>query len=244
MIKVLDKTLDILEAVALASPAPVRVSELAARFGLNVATTSRILRDLADRDYVERADRLSGYRIGPRGLALANQISYRPELLDRAVPLMETFGQARSIHVLLAERRGLRRYILHCCTYSRNLPVHLNEVVFHDLFGTATGMVLSAFAPESERRRIAAARPEPSRYGAPDPEAVWAEIRRNRRAEFCDDQFCAAFPVYRDGQVVAALGLAALEYVFGPEERERLVAELGRVAAAIGRGISSGGAPV
>ena len=113
MIKVLDKTLDILEAVALASPAPVRVSELAARFGLNAATTSRILRDLADRDYVERADRLSGYRIGPRGLALANQISYRPELLDRAVPLMETFGQARSIHVLLAERRG--GSARHCC---------------------------------------------------------------------------------------------------------------------------------
>ena len=88
MIKVLSKTLAVLEALAIASPYPRRISELAEEFGINAATCARILRELVDAGYAVQISRQDGYAAGPRAWPFACQIRYRARLIHAAAPPM------------------------------------------------------------------------------------------------------------------------------------------------------------
>ena len=94
MIKVLSKTLAVLEALAIASPYPRRISELAEEFGINAATCARILRELVDAGYAVQISRQDGYAAGPRAWTFACQIRYRERLggFVRAEQLAEVPG--------------------------------------------------------------------------------------------------------------------------------------------------------
>ena len=243
MIKVLDKTFAILEAIVLHSPRPMRISVLAERFGINNGTCARIIRELADAGYVVQVSRQEGYAAGPRALAFANAVSYKPALLDAARPVIEETARNHSASVLLAERQEDARYILLHRNESPRLAIRLAELAFHDLFDTATGLVLAAFAPEEELDGLLA--------GASGvTSALWntergirgqlTEIRRTGRAVFLDPargQGIAAFPVFRNDGFVAVLGgsIPADEF---PERGETFVEGLSRAATEIGRAVS------
>lgn len=157
MIKVLDKSFAILETVIIASPQPVRVSELAARFSINAATCTRILRQLLDAGYVHQVSRQSGYTAGPRALAFAQQVVYQQRLLDAARPILEEVSAAEHASLLLCERRGAERYILCHVNGCEQLDIRLNALAWRDLFDTATGLMLTAIASDAERRTLIAA---------------------------------------------------------------------------------------
>ena len=80
MIKVLDKTFLILEKLALQSPRPCRIGELAEEFGLNNATCARILKELVEAGYAIHLSRLTGYTVGPRSWTVASTFSRSSEV--------------------------------------------------------------------------------------------------------------------------------------------------------------------
>lgn len=243
MIKVLDKTFAILEAIVLRSPRPMRISELAGRFGINNGTCARIIRELSDAGYVVQISRQEGYAAGPRALTFANAVSYKPALLQAARPIAEETARKFAASVLLAERRGEERYVLLHRNESPRLAIRLTELVYHDLFDTATGLVLAAFAPEEELGRLLATAGE-IKSSLVDPargiRGQLAEIRRMGRAVFLDPargQGIAAFPVFRNDGFVATFGgsIPADEF---PERGGEFVEGLSRAAAEIGRAVS------
>lgn len=154
MIKVLDKTFAILEKLALASPHPCRIGELAKQFGINTATCSRILKELVEAGYAIRVSRLEGYAAGPRAWTFASQVRYRERLIGIADPVIRRTASALEASVLLAERNGKERYILLHHNGCRKLDIVLGQLSFHDLFKTATGLLLTAFAPEKEQKEL------------------------------------------------------------------------------------------
>lgn len=240
MIKVLDKTFAILETVVLASPRPVRISVLAERFGINNGTCARIIRELADAGYLIQVSRQEGYVAGPRALAFANAVSYRPALLEAARPVVDGTAREFAASVLLAERQGELRYILYHRNESPRLAIRLTELSFRDLYDTATGLVLAAFAPAEELPA----------YTVPDSRGLLKPgigvrpqleaIRREGRAVFADPgrgQGIAAFPVFRNGVFAAVLG-GSIPFDEYAERGEAFVEGLSRAASDIGKAVS------
>ena len=74
-----DRALDVLEALGAADH--LGVSEIAARTGLVVSTTHRLLAGLADRGYVRQAEAHGHYSLGFKVLELAGGIQARTAAL-------------------------------------------------------------------------------------------------------------------------------------------------------------------
>lgn len=241
MIKVLTKTMAVLEALAIASPYPRRISELAEEFGINAATCARILKELVDAGYAVQISRQDGYAAGPRAWTFAQQIRYRERLIHAAAPIVERTAHELEASVLLTERQGAERYILLHENRCRKLDIQLDQLSYRDLFRTATGLMLTACAPADEQEALIAAYPgetalllEESRL-----REQLAEIRRARRCFFRkDDQGIAAFPVFRNRTPVAVLGGSVAVEDFVDPYRETFLDGLRRAAETISKSIS------
>ena len=81
MIKVLQKTFDLLEYVG-ACPHPVLPREAAEALRLPQPTTVRLLRDLAELGYLEQSGPRKGYRLGPVPFRLADGKIYNDEFME------------------------------------------------------------------------------------------------------------------------------------------------------------------
>lgn len=241
MIKVLSKTLAVLEALAIASPYPRRISELAEEFGINTATCARILRELVDAGYAVQISRQDGYAAGPRAWTFACQIRYRERLIHAAAPIIEQTAQEMEASVLLTERQGTERYILlheNCC---RKLDIQLEQLSYRDLFSTATGLMLTACAPAEEQEELIAA--YPGETGLLLEESHLREqlnaIRRARECSFRkNDQGIAACPIFRNRTPVAVLGGSVAVEDFVDPYRKKFLAALRHAAEIISKSIS------
>ncbi|MDD3886374.1 MAG: helix-turn-helix domain-containing protein [Victivallaceae bacterium] len=235
MIKVLDKTFAILEMLATASPQPITPSEISTAHGINRSTCSRILKELCDLGYAEQISRQRGYSVGPRALTLGRAVNYRRDLLNFAVPAVNRCAEELGQSVLIAENRGNSRYILYYSNRSK-LNIHFDVVVFNDLFETATGLVLAAYAGASEKLeffRNAKARGEnffPEYSDEADAMAGLAQIRADGfvvRRDFREEQDIIAFPLFRNREFIASLGISMPVGEFNDDifKRSRLAAE-------------------
>ncbi len=208
MIKVLDKSFAVLEALAETSPKPRRITELAAELGINGATCARILRELVDSGYAIQISRQDGYAAGPRAWSFGQRIHYRPRLVDAARPLVEEISRAHQASVLLAERNGLERYILLHESHCRKYNVEVNRLSYHDLFNSATGLLLAAFAEPEELDSLA--KEYHGKFDLFPREQLRPELEKIRREAGCvrrnSSQGIAAFAVFTDGRFTAVLG--------------------------------------
>ncbi|WP_294483032.1 helix-turn-helix domain-containing protein [uncultured Victivallis sp.] len=243
MIKVLDKTFLILEKLALQSPRPCRIGELAEEFGLNNATCARILKELVEAGYAIHLSRLTGYTVGPRSWTFASQVRYREKLIEAAEPVIRQAASELEASVLLAERQGMERYILLHHNGCRKLDIVLGKLSFHDLFDTATGLLLTAFAPEKEQKMLVE-----HYWGkecnlldpAGDPSAQLSELKSTGHCIFeKTDQGIIAWPIRQNREVTAVLGASVAVGDFVEPYRSRLIAAISRAAQQISQTIST-----
>ncbi len=241
MIKVLDKTLAILEAVVNASPRPVRITVLAEKFGINVATCARIVRELVDADYLDQVSRQEGYTVGPRMLTLGNNVVYKPWLVKCASRILSQAAETAEASVMLAERRGDLRYILYhrnCCS---KLMIHMTEIAYRDLLSTATGLMLASFMPDDERVEMIAAY-EDDGLVLYDENTDFERIRSERQIEFLDSrrgQGIAAFPVFRGNELIGVVGGSIYIEDYAGERKEAFLRVLKEAALNISREITT-----
>lgn len=109
MIKVLQKTFDVLEYAA-NSPHPVLPGETAEALGLPQPTAARILRDLAELGYLEQPGPRKGYRLGPVPYHLAGGRLYDDEFLRFVTAAVKECARSIGQSVLFAVRRRGCRY--------------------------------------------------------------------------------------------------------------------------------------
>ena len=224
MIKVLDKTFSILETVIIASPRPVRISELVAELQINSATCARILKELTDAGYLIKVSRGEGYSAGPRALALAQQVSYREKLLRAARPILRKCAEQQQASILLAERRGCVRYIL----------LHINRCEKLD--------IRLKYAPAAEQQKILQFyRDTPAPLIPPDRAALEA-IRCNGGAVFdkrSAGQGIVAFPIFENHKFLATVGGSIAAGDFTASRRKEFAAAVQSAARAISQAVSN-----
>src|SRR5215218_4579131 len=131
----------------------LRVSEIARRTGLHVATASRLVAELTTHGLLERGpDR--EVRVGVRLWELAARASPTRSLREAALPFLEDVHAVVGHHaqlgvldgedVLFIERLSARDAVINYSRIAGRLPLH----------GSSSGHVLLAFGPPELRERI------------------------------------------------------------------------------------------
>jgi DNA-binding IclR family transcriptional regulator len=136
----------ILEAVA-ARAHGASVTDVATESGLNVATTSRLLREMAAVGLVSRSDATGTYRLGARMFTMARVATRRGTLIEAATPVMravrDASGETVSLHIRVAAHRVCVAEVQSDQDLRRVVPVGLTL----PLHVGATGKALLAHLP-------------------------------------------------------------------------------------------------
>ncbi len=210
---VLSRIVRLFEAFGPDAPA-LRVSEIARRSGLHVATTSRLVNELVRYGWLQRdAD---GIRVGVRMWELALRASPTLSLREAAMPYMEDLhavvghhtqlGVLEGEEVLFVERLSAPESVVNFTRIAGRLPLH----------ASSAGLVLLAHAPADLQERVLSA--PLRRYAAAtvtEPRrlrAMLAEVRRTGYSYcpgFIDERATGIAGPLRGpgGAVVAALAV-------------------------------------
>lgn len=248
MIKVLTKTLAILEEVVLASPNPVSLGKLAETVDINKATCSRIIGDLVAAGYLMQVSRLEGYAIGPRSYAFSQHVSYKEDILTEARPIVKACAESIGKSVLMAEMVNLKRYILCHYNYNSAMNVNIDKLSFDDLYETATGTMLLAYASKEDIEAVVERDSLPS---GPFWESVKTRADLNMFLQNIREKACfvysgprpnnlaiAAFPVFKDGSFIATIGVSSPNNEFHGKHKEQVISEVKSAAEKISVAIS------
>lgn len=184
---VIARVVRVLDAFGPGEPV-LRVSEIADRSGLHVATASRLVAELVTHGLLAR-DEHGGVRVGLRLWELSARASPTARLREAAMPVLEQVHAALGQHVQLGVLDGTDVLFLERLTapgavvnYSRiagRIPLH----------ASSSGLVLLAHAPGPVREAVAAG---PFERFTPDTVDSAARLRR------------VLDGVRRDGHVVCA----------------------------------------
>lgn len=219
---------------------PLRLSEVARRAGLHVATTQRLLNVLIARGYAIREE--AGYQVGPQVLSAAHAFLVGSRLSQAGTPVMQQLAAATGLAVALfipvtgarvqiarVEGRNPLRYVL---PIGERLPLHLGA-----------GKSILPWLPEEERERVIAevcpfVTAAGTRVTAADLRADLAEVKERGYAvsvgERVGDVTGVSAPVLGASGLAGCLTVVARAHELTPEDATRLGAELLRAAEGIG----------
>lgn len=232
MIKVVAKTLAIIEVIAERPEEETSVSVIAERAGVNKATATRILKDLLEAGYVSQASTRKGYTLGPMAYHLASRGTFRRDVVEAAQPVVAECAKRIGESVLVACLQSGRRYILCHENGNPELEITVDQSWYDDLYQTATGRLLLAHAPKEEVLKYVARRGLPS---AREWDGIDSEKSLLKRLDALRNDgmvvsespngglVIMAFPIVRKGAVEAALGISIPTGSFKAKGRERIV---------------------
>jgi DNA-binding IclR family transcriptional regulator len=248
MIKVLNKTFAILEEIVVASPKPVSLGKLAATLDLNKATCSRIISDLVEAGYLVQKSRMEGYIAGPRAFTFGEQVSYKAEILREAQPVIKACAEKIGESVLMAEMHNLKRYILCHYNYNPTINVTIDQLAFDDLYRTATGTLLLAYASVEKvdaviKRNGLPAGPFWDSVKSRDDLDTFLQDIRDRESFIYDGPrpnslAIAAFPVLKNHNFIGVVGVSVPRGDFKSDHRDSVIKEVKSAAEKISLAIS------
>ena len=248
MIKVLNKTFAILEEIVIASPAPVSLNTLSEKLDINKATCSRIIGDLAAAGYLEQVSRLEGYTAGARAHAFSEMLSYKNVLVSEAKPIVKSCAESIKESVLMAELYGVERYILCHYNYRESLNINIDKLSFNDLYDTATGVMLLAYADEVTVDSVIEQNGLPNSEILPDVDSreklieCLSKIRNSKGFIYNGPRWnnlsIAAFPVFQNKKFIASIGVSVPRESFCGEHKVKVIKEVKNVAEKISMAIS------
>lgn len=218
--KTLARGLDVLDMVLHADP-PMRLTDVAERMQMDMASAHRMLRTLEVRGYLTRGESERGYRPGKKIWSLAHCLPKLHETLERLRPLLlqltEDTGQVAHIGTLEMGRVVLADVVL---TPSARVSVTQATGDTEDVYCSAIGKVLAAFAPRDKLDDILEAQDfkRHTQYTIVGREALEIELERVRRCghAFDDregslDVSCISAPILDpSGMCEIAIGISTI----------------------------------
>lgn len=179
---VASRVLAILGAFDAGHPA-LRLSEVARRTGMPVATVSRLLAELvADEALARRSD--GHYEVGRKLWQLGLLAPVNQELREVALPFMHDIHATTGDVVHLAIREGDAVLYVERMVGSNSVPVISRMGIRLPLHATGVGKVLLAEAPPEVLERVLANLTRVTRYTITDPARLLRELAEVRRSGF------------------------------------------------------------
>jgi IclR family KDG regulon transcriptional repressor len=153
-IEILDKALDVVEALAESEGNAQSPGELARRLNINRSRTYRILKTFERRGYVEVDEQAQGFRLGLRFIPLGEYVRKSVDLDKKAAPILmelaETTGDAANLLVRYENSAICIDHYLG--SYSLQVIANLDKPI--PLYIGASPKILLAWLPEAERDEI------------------------------------------------------------------------------------------
>ncbi len=147
MIRVIDKTFKVLEAIVAETPQAITPKRLAEKLDLTLSTVSHILKMLLDSGYIRQISRQAGYVAGPKLAVLSNIADFEGKLLAAGKPLVDRVAESIQDAVLISKIYGDRRYVLYLKNRNPHRELRLRQAGTRDVYGTATGIAEMAYRP-------------------------------------------------------------------------------------------------
>ena len=239
MIQVIHRALDIVEFVARDRKRAFGLGEIADSLGLNHGTCANIIKTLANRGYLEQAGKKQGYRLGPQAYYLTGNFSHKRELLRMASGPLTSLNEKLNESCILAVRKGDMRVTLLKKLSTHELQVVDNKEERH-IYMTATGRVILACMERSDQEDFI------QKYGLPGEMREEIKSREDLIKELDDikeKQLAVHFasehiagigaPVFKDGRVIASVGVYLPEVRFNYKTQELIFSEIRKTAKQI-----------
>jgi DNA-binding IclR family transcriptional regulator len=244
-VRYVERAINILFCVA-ESDEPITLSEICRSLDLDKATALRLLFTLQQYGLVHRDPKTRQYGPGSNIQRLRNP--WQSDLLSLCRPRLDYLRRSTRETVSLVCARGLERVVVDVFTTPNELSVTPVVGTAHPIYSGASGKVLMAFMPESERDHIIELTGlKPVSPNAVSDRMAYLEIlqtvRRNGYAYSIGDvtvgASALAAPIFdANGAVVAVISLRGPE-VRMPAERMKQMAPLvmqvaGEISAELG----------
>lgn len=233
MVRVVLKTFDILELVALRNGQGITLTEISQELQINQATAANIIKTMVSRGYIEHIGRKKGYRLGPASHRITNGIPYGQELVNAARDIMEKLTLKVNESSILGVLRNYKRYTLHVVNSTQEIQVQVRSE--RNAYETASARLLLAYLSEKELERFV------QQIGLPD-KALWKEastfkglietlfkIKKEAIAiTHLTDRHVRGFavPVFANDQVVAGLSVFLPDYRYSVAKQKLIVHSL------------------
>ena len=213
-VKVLTKTFAILEFILGKDGAGVVPREIVQEFGITQATAIRLLKILVELGYLEQISRQKGYVPGPMTYLIRAEKNPYAELVERLDPVLDRCARECRVLVSLSGRHHNFRYILKSWNGSRDSVDLVRKFRYNDLHKCMTGRLLLAYAEKSEIQDFLKKNGVPKSVPWPENNTeknFYAELDAIRRKQEITGYYSgcgvAALPIFKDGRVIAALGV-------------------------------------
>lgn len=245
VLSTLDKGLRVLEALAQPDAGPgLTLTELAHRLGMHRTTLFRFLVTLRVRGYIERDPDTDRYRLGIGVLTLAASLLNNLDIRRIARPvLLELRNSTQElVHLAVLSEDGV--VTVDRFEGQRSLSLQTEVGARRPAYCTASGKAILAHLPGPRVSAIlAGGMPAVTPRTITTPEAMFRHLDEVRRLGYAiDDEErtegvrCVAATVFgHDGEVVAAISLAAPTIRFPPERVTAVGEEVAVAAATISR---------
>jgi DNA-binding IclR family transcriptional regulator len=159
-IELIEKAVRVIEF--LAQPGGARsLKEIAAATGLVKSSAFRILYTLRELGYVEK-ERDGSYRLSLKVVTWSRAAAAQASLIRVARPYLERLRNELGESVWLAERRGLRVYLVDVAESDHPLRLSLRLGDASPLHASAVGKAVAAFLPPEELERALNHKPLPA----------------------------------------------------------------------------------
>ncbi len=232
MIQVIHRALDIMELIATDRSRLYTLSEISSQLKLNNGTCANIIKTLVSRGYIEQEGRKTGYRLGSMSYLLTGNYSHKQELLEAAKEPMNILSSSLNEGCILSVLKDNARILLHEIKSTHELQV-INKKE-KEAYLTSTGRMILACLEEKEQKEYI------RKFGLPSPE-VWngiedeedllLELTKIRKKQLATQISKAqivgvAVPVFKNGKVIASLGIYLPETRYTSSFQERVLEEL------------------
>jgi IclR family transcriptional regulator, KDG regulon repressor len=248
-IAAVDRSLDLLEALARLGPASL--AALAEAAGCTRTAAFRLLRTLQSRGFAIQDEARGLWRLGARWSVLGRAASEQGALAATAMPFLSALGKATGENVYLRVREGMETETV--AIYQTDPAIRMySEVGKRGPLHAGCGRILLAFAPEAVQTQLLAQRL--NRYTpATRIDSTWiaADLQRIRTRGYlitADEVVAGAVGIaapVRDavGTVVAVLHISAPSMRMRPPRPRALLPQVMAAAAQLSEALGAVGAP-
>ncbi len=248
-IAAVDRTLDLLEALARLGPASL--AALAEAAGCTRTAGFRLLRTLQSRGFAIQDEARGLWRLGARWSVLGRAASEQGALAATAMPFLAALGKATGENVYLRVRDGMESETV--AIYQTDPTIRMySEVGKRGPLHAGSSRILLAFAPEAVQTQLLAQRL--NRFTPAtriDPTWIAADLQRIRTRGYLitSDEVVAgavgiACPVSdAAGNVVAVLHISAPSMRMRPPRPRALLPQVMDAAAKLSEALGAAGKP-
>lgn len=154
MLKVANRTLELLEYICASPQKEFSVTELSQKFDVNKTTIFRMLRVLTERDYLRQDEKTGHYLLGLKLLELGAQVAAKTGLLEVVSPYMEQLSREIKETINLAVLHDKKVVYIHKIESPHFLRTDLRVGTAVPAYCSALGKAMLAWHAEEEWKKM------------------------------------------------------------------------------------------